>query len=450
MPGNSWRGGTNRPSGKKERFAANLAALEVLQELEEQRRAATEDEQRVLSGWSAWGALPELFDETATRTISSSDRQRVRELLGPTGWAQARTTTLNAHYTDPAVAQAMWDALESAGFEGGPVLEPGCGSGEFIGLAPESAQMVGVELDPTTARIAAHLHPDQQIHSAGFEKTAFQDDAFHATVGNVPFGNFRVQDATHNGMGHSIHNHFILKSLRLTAPGGYVAVMTSAHTMDSKRTTARREMARYGDLVGGVRLPAGAMAASAGTEVGTDVLVFRRRMPGEKPDADAISAWVEPGQTTVTDRDGNQHELTYSRWFGEHEAAVLGTVEYDSGPFGPVYTVTGDSGVELGEQVRERLVAQLAESAERGLGYGPVPAKGAELDLEPGLRFAPEPEAAIGHVRFNASEQRFERYVAGMQWVKTARVAKKDIAEVRALLDLRDSAAEVVASQLSP
>src|SRR5699024_11182279 len=269
-------GTTLRPSGFQARLEANIAALETLDELEGGTAYATADQQRVLTGWLSWGALPEVFDPSSDR-VSDANRQRVRALLGEDGWQQARATTPNAHYTDPGHTAAIWSGLQRAGFAGGPVLEPGSGSGEFIGLAPDGAQMVGVELDQTTAKISSWLYPSAQIQAHGFEKTRFAEDSFNAVVGNVPFGNFAVPDQTYNAQQHSIHNYFIAKSLRHTAPGGYVAVMTSTWTMDSQRTTARREFARYADLVGGVRLPAGAMRSSAGTDVMTDVLVFRRR-----------------------------------------------------------------------------------------------------------------------------------------------------------------------------
>ncbi|WP_145992788.1 helicase-related protein [Micrococcus luteus] len=444
VAGQPWTGGTRRPARAQERFAANLAALEVLTTLDQEPRPATESEQEVLAGWSAWGALPFVFDEADTR-ISETDRARVRELLGPEGWSQARATTLNAHYTDPAVAAAMWDVLDTAGFEDGAVLEPGCGSGEFLGLAPEGARMVGVEVDQTTARIAAHLHPDQQIHAAGFEKTMLPEDSFHAVVGNVPFGEFSVTDPTHNAMRHSIHNHFIIKSLRLTAPGGYVAVMTSTYTMDSQRATARREMARYGDLVGAVRLPNGALQASAGTDVKTDVLVFRRRKPGEKIDQERVNAWVEPAKITVTDRDGDEHEVPYSAWFTAHPESVIGEPAYASSAFGANYQVAAGEGVDVAEQVRARLSEQVLDARMvSGLGYDPAPA--AAVDTEAGLRFAPEPEAQIGHIRFNADEGRFEQYRAGMVWAEV-RVAKKLSREARAILALRDKATEVMTTQ---
>lgn len=444
VAGQPWTGGTRRPARVQERFAANLAALEVLSTLDQERRPATESEQEVLAGWSAWGALPFVFDEADTR-ISEADRARVRELLGPEGWSQARATTLNAHYTDPAVAAAMWDVLDTAGFEDGAVLEPGCGSGEFLGPAPEGARMVGVEVDQTTARIAAHLHPDQQIHAAGFEKTMLPEDSFHAVVGNVPFGEFSVTDPTHNAMRHSIHNHFIIKSLRLTAPGGYVAVMTSTYTMDSQRATARREMARYGDLVGAVRLPNGALQASAGTDVKTDVLVFRRRKPGEKIDQERVNAWVEPAKITVTDRDGGEHEVPYSAWFTAHPEAVIGEPAYASSAFGANYQVAAGEGVDVAEQVRARLSEQVLDARMvSGLGYDPAPA--VAVDTEEGLRFAPEPEAQIGHIRFNADEGRFEQYRAGMVWAEV-RMAKKLSREARAILALRDKATEVMTTQ---
>src|SRR5699024_8031466 len=216
-----------------------IAALETLDELEGGTAYAIADQQRVLAGWSSWGALPEVFDPRSER-VSDATRQRVRALLGEDGWQQARATTLNAHYTDPGHTAAIWSGLRRAGFTGGPVLEPGSGSGEFIGQAPDGAQMVGVELDQPTARISSWLYPSAPLQAHGFEKTRFAEDSFNAVVGNVPFGNFAVPDQTYNAQQHSSRSYFSAKSLRHAAPGGYVAVMTSTWMMDSRRTTARR------------------------------------------------------------------------------------------------------------------------------------------------------------------------------------------------------------------
>lgn len=206
------------PSGAKARVAANIDALRTLAVVTAQDRYATADEQAVLARWSSWGATPQVFDPR--RDDWSAEREQVRALLDDTTWAQAQRTILNAHYTDPAIAAAMWQATIRAGFTGGRVLEPGCGAGTFIAHAPGSAQMVGVELDATTAAIAAALNPSAQIRGEGFEKTTAPESSFTAAIGNVPFGDYRLYDPVHNQAKHSIHNHFIVKSLAMTAPAG--------------------------------------------------------------------------------------------------------------------------------------------------------------------------------------------------------------------------------------
>ncbi|WP_413543327.1 helicase-related protein [Citricoccus nitrophenolicus] len=419
-----------------------MAALQSLAEVEDAGRYATMQDQDELSRWSSWGALPEVFDDTAD-TFSAEDRALVRELLGPEGWEQAKATTLNAHYTDPAHAQAIWGALSRAGFTGGRVLEPGCGSGEFIGQAPAGTDMVGVELDATTARIAAHLHPSHEVHAAGFEQARLGEDSFHAVVGNVPFGSFPVADARYNGQNLSIHNYFIAKSLRLTAPGGYVAVMTSTWTMDAQRASARREFARYADLVGAVRLPNGAMQDSAGTDVKTDVLIFRRREPGATIDQDAVAAWVEPGLIEAPDRDGEVHQVPASAYFRDHPQNVLGTLRAASNPWGGMsYRVDPTAG-NLTALMTERLDAVVDAAKESGLGYSPDPRP---VEHSPGLHFPPVAEAAVGHVRFDPAAQGFVRYGAQLEWAPVKVPASRAV-EARALLVLRDQAVQVMRTQ---
>ncbi|HRO95034.1 MAG TPA: hypothetical protein PLJ28_14065, partial [Citricoccus sp.] len=419
-----------------------MAALQTLAELDDAGRYATTQDQDELSRWSSWGALPEVFDDTAD-TFSPEDRALVRDLLGPEGWEQAKATTLNAHYTDPAHAQAIWGALSRAGFTGGRVLEPGCGSGEFIGQASTGTQMVGVELDTTTARIAAHLHPSHEVHAAGFEQVRLGEDSFHAVVGNVPFGSFPVADAKYNGQNLSIHNYFIAKSLRLTAPGGYVAVMTSTWTMDAQRASARREFARYADLVGAVRLPNGAMQDSAGTDVKTDVLIFRRREPGAKIDQDAVAAWVEPAVIEAPDRDGETHQVPASRYFAEHPENVLGTLRAASDPWGGMsYRVDPPAG-DLTALMTERLAAVVDAAKDTGLGYSPDPMP---VELAPGLHFPPVAEAAVGHVRFDPAVGGFARYGAQLAW-EPVKVPRARAVEARALLVLRDQAVQVMRTQ---
>ena len=244
-------------------MAANLRALEVLRALQAEQRAATGDEQRELARWSSWGAVPEIFDEH--RAEWAPERGRLRELLDDQAYAEARRTTINAHYTDPAYVGAIWTALGELGFDGGRVLEPGAGAGTFIGMAPASADMVGVELDPTTAAIAGALYPHATIRTESFAATPYPAGSFDAAVGNVPFADVRLHDPRHNRANHSLHNHCIIKSLALTRPGGIVAVLTSRYTLDARNPAARREMNAMADLVGAVRLPSGAHMRAAGT-----------------------------------------------------------------------------------------------------------------------------------------------------------------------------------------
>ena len=218
------------PSGAKARARANIAAIELVQMLRDAQRPATLPEQRILAAWSGWGAIPQVFDPRAEDF--TAERAQLAGLLTPEQYRRAQASILNAHYTDPAVVAAVWDALGAAGFSGGPVLEPGCGSGTFIGHAPEGATMVGVEADDVTAAIAALLYPSAQVRHEGFETTRVPEASFTAAIGNVPFGRYALTDPLHNPRRHSIHNHFIIKSLSLVAPGGYVAVLTSRYTMD--------------------------------------------------------------------------------------------------------------------------------------------------------------------------------------------------------------------------
>jgi hypothetical protein len=246
-----------------------VAAITILGRLEAAARPATAAEQQALAAWSGWGAVPEVFDRRPDGF--APERERLHELLTRQQYEHAEASVLNAHYTGPAIAATIWEALQQAGFDRGRVLEPGCGSGTFIGHAPDSAVMVGVENDDITAAVAAALYPSAQVRHEGFETTRMPQNSFVATVGNVPFGRFAVHGPAHNPQRHSIHNHFIPKSLALTAPGGYVAVLTSRYTMDAVDDGTRRNMAERADLVGAVRLPARAFARVAGTDVLGDV-----------------------------------------------------------------------------------------------------------------------------------------------------------------------------------
>ncbi|SDT36628.1 Adenine-specific DNA methylase, N12 class [Jiangella sp. DSM 45060] len=312
------------PSGARARVRANLDAIALVQLLQREARQASDEERRVLARWSSWGAVPQVFDEQASEW--QREREYLRSVLGDSAYAAARRTTINAHYTDPAYVQPMWDLLAGLGLAGGEVLEPGCGSGTFIGLAPTAARVTGVELDPTSAAIAAALYPGAQVRAESFADTRFPDGHFDAVIGNVPFGDVRLHDPKHNAGGHALHNHFIIKSLGLTRPGGLVAVLTSHFTLDAQNPAARREMNALADLVGAVRMPSGAHRRAAGTEVVTDLLVFRRRDRDTPPRS---TLWE-----TVTARKVDGEIVRVNSYFDHHPERILGDLGVGLGMYG--------------------------------------------------------------------------------------------------------------------
>ena len=265
-----------------------------------------------------------MFDPT--KDAWAAERAVLRELLSEDEWRAAARTTLNAHYTDPAVARQVWRALIGLGFTGGTVLEPGSGAGTFIGLAPDLARMTGVEVDPVTAGVSAALYPHATIRAESFADTRLPGASFDATIGNVPFANAVLHDPVHNPTRQSMHNHFILKSLALTRPGGIVAVLTSHFTMDAQNPGARREMHAVADLVAAIRLPTGTHRRSAGTEVVTDLLLLRRRLSSEEQ-RDAPWETVVPVAV-----DGRTIKI--NSYFDDHPDHVLGRLTVGQGMYG--------------------------------------------------------------------------------------------------------------------
>ncbi|WP_233165286.1 DEAD/DEAH box helicase family protein, partial [Mycobacterium sp. AT1] len=437
------------PSGPKARARANIAALELVTRLQAAERPATPAEQRVLAAWSGWGAVPEVFD---TRNEGfAPERDRLRELLPRDQYRQAEASILNAHYTDPAVVAAIWEGLRRAGFRGGRVLEPGCGSGHFIGHAPADAVMVGVENDPITAAIAAALYPSAQIRNEGFETTRVPENSFAATVGNVPFGRFVVHDPAHNAARHSIHNHFINKSLALTAPGGYVAVLTSRYTMDSASDAARRDIAERGELIGALRLPSRAFSRVAGTEVVTDLLVLRRRtepvdLRAERP------LWLDTARIAIDGADADTAApIAVNAYFHENPHHVLGRMEVGHGLHGsPNLRVEGSTGAELAAQVSARLGSMVDAALTRGAG---LTATAEDLTVvspqsfDPGLIVAAHQGEQTGlfTLRYSAETQRIE-YWSGHSW-EIHDTPKTLIPETRELIALRDAANSLIVSQ---
>lgn len=437
------------PRGKKTRVEANLTALETAQRVEAQHRYADETELGQLAGYTGWGGLGEFFDETDSSYDQS--RQRLQAAVSDHAYHTLRASILNAHYTPPPLAEAIWEPIAeaAAGREALRVLEPGSGTGIFLrasGLAGAESnhQLVGVEVDETTARISSLLFPEAEIHHAGFEQTRMQEDSFDVSIGNVPFGDWALTDPRHNTAGMSIHNHFINKALAHTAPGGYAAIITSRYTMDAKNPTAREVIAGKADLVGAVRLPEGAQAELSGTAVGTDVLVFRRRDPETAASADT-QQWVQTTTRTVTDKNGVPHEVDYNGYFAANPHRVVGAVEYSSNPYGPGYQVSNREGVDVAEQVRAH-ITDITTTA----GHQFDPQRVISPGFEPGIHTVPEPEARYGHVRYNSETQGFEEYASSMSWQtlpKGSHPAKKDHNQTLRLLAIRDTARELVEAQ---
>ncbi|MBX4171466.1 DEAD/DEAH box helicase family protein, partial [Rhodococcus sp. DMU2021] len=425
------------PSGAKARARANIAALRLVQHLDQQQRPATADEQAVLAQWSGWGAIPEVFDNRARILAQWGDEHaELLDLLGDKGFAQARQTTLNAHYTDPAVVAELWRAVARAGLpDGAVVLEPGCGAGHFVGTAPESVRMVGVEIEPISAKIAHYLYPSQQIRNHGFERNFAPENTFTAAIGNVPFGKFAPVDPIHNADGLSIHNHFIAKSLALTVPGGYVAVVTSMFTSDARRADERAAIVAKGDLIGAVRLPTGAFDRQAGTDVVTDVLVFRRRDDGATPTEDTLE-WAQPAvQVEAVDaKTGEAAHTWINPYFKKYPERVLGTLTVGGGMYaGSSLRVAPTTTKPLATQLREQLDPIIDQALGRGLGFtAPAPApEQVEAFTTPGLRTGADldsHEVLPGAMRFNEAEDRFEQFTLGRGWAEVT-CRGKDLAE---------------------
>lgn len=425
------------PSGSKARVRANIAALRLIRELDEQERPATADEQAVLAQWSGWGAVPEVFDNRAKFLSEWSDeRAALVDLLDEKGFAQARETTLNAHYTDPAIVSELWRAVRRAGLpDDALMLEPGCGAGHFVGHAPDTVNMVGVELEPISAKIAHYLYPSQQIRNHGFERNFAPANTFTGAIGNVPFGRFAPVDPIHNAAGLSIHNHFIAKSLELTEPGGYVAVVTSMFTSDAKRGDERAVIAAKGDLIGAVRLPTGAFDKQAGTSVVTDVLVFRRREDGAEPTPDT-TAWAQPAvEVPATDlTTGDRATAVVNPYFKLYPERVLGRLAVGNGMYSrQSLSVQPRTAQPLAEQLRDALDPIIDQAVEQGRGItaaAPEPAA-VETFTSPGLRTAADLETEDvlpGAMRYNAATSEFEQYTVGFGW-KDVPCRGKDRAE---------------------
>ena len=328
--------------GAKQKYARNIEAIRTLFKLEEEHRGATAEEQQVLSQYVGWGGLADAFDPNKENW--SAEYTQLKELLSEDEYAAARASTLNAHYTGPTVIRGIYDAVERMGFQSGNILEPSMGVGNFFGMLPTSmadSRLYGVELDSITGRIAKKLYPQADITVAGFETTD-RRDFYDLAVGNVPFGQYKVNDKAYNKLGFSIHNYFFAKAIDQIRPGGVIAFVTSRYTMDSKDSTARKHMAERADLLGAIRLPNNAFRANAGTDVVSDIIFLQKR---DRP-ADIEPAWVQLGKT----EDG----FAINQYFADRPEMVLGVLSTESTQYGrEELTVAPIEGANLANQLAE-------------------------------------------------------------------------------------------------
>ena len=328
--------------GAKQKYARNIEAIRTLFKLEQEHRDATAEEQQVLSRYVGWGGLADAFDPG--KNSWAKEYVELKGLLSEDEYAAARSSTLNAHYTSPAVIRGIYDAVERMGFRSGNILEPSMGVGNFFGMLPDTMQdsrLYGVELDSITGRIAKKLYPQADITVAGFETTD-RRDFYDLAVGNVPFGNYKANDRAYNKLGFSIHNYFFAKAIDQVRPGGVVAFVTSRYTMDSKDSTARKHMAERADLLGAIRLPNNAFRANAGTDVVSDIIFLQKR---DRP-ADIEPAWVQLGKT----EDG----FAINQYFVDHPEMVLGVLSTESTQYGrEELTVAPIEGANLADQLAE-------------------------------------------------------------------------------------------------
>ncbi|WP_270412211.1 N-6 DNA methylase, partial [Blautia obeum] len=329
--------------GPKAKFKANMEAIRLLKELEQDQRLATPEEQEVLSRYVGWGGIPQAFEER--NSAWAEEYTQLKGILTPEEYSAARASTLNAFYTSPTVVKAMYEALGNMGLKQGNILEPSCGVGNFMGLLPESmsaANMYGVELDPVSGQIAKQLYQKNRIAVQGFEETSYPDSFFECVIGNGAFGAYQVSDRKYDRYHFMIHDYFIAKSLDMVRPGGVVAVVTSSGTMDKQNPEVRQYFANRADLLGAIRLPNNAFQRNANTSVVADILFFQKRDRAAITEPDWVQLKTTPEGYTV------------NSYFADHPEMVLGDFTTESTQYGKQeVTVKAKEGADLAEQLKE-------------------------------------------------------------------------------------------------
>ena len=416
--------------GAKTRYGWNVAAIRTLRALEAEGRPATPQEQETLSRYVGWGGIPQAFD--AQNEDWRREYAELKALLSETEYASARASTLNAHYTSPTVIRAIYDAVEQMGFRTGNILEPAMGVGNFFGLLPESmagSRLYGVELDSITGRIARQLYPEADITVAGFETTD-RRDFFDLAVGNVPFGNYQVNDKAYNHLRFNIHDYFFAKAIDQVRPGGIIAFVTSKGTMDKQSPDVRRFIAQRAELLGAIRLPNNAFARNANTEVTSDILFLQKRDRPITIEPD----WVHLGQTG----DG----IPVNSYFAEHPEMILGRMAWDDSMYG------GRKETACLPLEGADLASQLHEAVECLQGSCYQEAEPPELGEGEAIRAAIPADPNVKNYTYTVVDgQVYYRENSLMVRPDLSAAAE---ARVRGMVGLRDCVRELIALQMDP
>ena len=415
--------------GAKTRYGWNVAAIRTLRALEAEGRPATPQEQETLSRYVGWGGIPQAFD--AQNEDWRREYAELKALLSETEYVSARASTLNAHYTSPAVIRAIYDAVEQMGFRTGNILEPAMGVGNFFGLLPESmagSRLYGVELDSITGRIARQLYPEADITVAGFETTD-RRDFFDLAVGNVPFGNYQVNDKAYNHLRFNIHDYFFAKAIDQVRPGGIIAFVTSKGTMDKQSPDVRRFIAQRAELLGAIRLPNNAFARNANTEVTSDILFLQKRDRPITIEPD----WVHLGQTG----DG----IPVNSYFAEHPEMILGRMAWDDSMYG------GRKETACLPLDGADLASQLHEAVER--------LQGSYLEAEPPELGEGEAIRAAIPADPNVKNYTYTVVDGQVYYRENSLMVRPDLsaaaeARVKGMVSLRDCVQELIALQMDP
>ena len=409
----------------KEKFRANIMAIQLLKKCEDENRNATPEEQEILSRYVGWGGLADAFDET--KAAWETEYLELKTVITPEEYAAARASTLNAHYTQPIVIESMYQVLENLGFTKGNILEPSMGVGNFFGMLPENlnqSKLYGVELDSISGRIAKLLYPNANIQIKGFEKTDYPNDFFDVAIGNVPFGAYKVNDSQYDRYNFMIHDYFLAKTIDQLRPGGVAALITTKGTMDKASPEVRKYLTERADLLGAIRLPNTAFKANAGTEVSADILFFQKResLTKEMPE------WIN--------LDSDVNGITVNQYFVQHPEMILGEMKEVSGPYGMETTCTPMEGADLELQLQE---------AVKHIKGSMAPA----VDVETELDEMPESIPADPNVRNYSytvvDAQVYYRVNSLMNQVKMPAATAE---RVKGMVAIRDTVRELIAMQM--